>query len=562
MSRGRGRVEHMFTPFGSPVTAVPRPGRRIAPVPSGRRTYRSHAALEGGPARLAREDSSSYVATDDPDPSDAPGDPSLDPVEQELARLSAGIAALLPRIPEEAPGPQVDAWFAALKRLDGASSAIRVRLISCLQRSRTSQDAGHSGPPSYLREHLGLSGREASKQDSLARDLRHLPGTAAALAAGDIGPEQAGAIGQASRRGVLGTPAETEGQLLPVARDGSSDGLRRHIRDAEHRADRDSLRKQERRQQALRSASLNRRSDGMWELYARLPSEPGEQFAVALEAFRTPDPPDTPEAEQRSSDKRTADALSDLIRATLQGGVPITGGVRPQLNVTIPIELLTPGAPGAGTTDHGGVLSGEAVQRLSCDADVRWILTRGSTEVLDVGRTSYRWTRAQRRALVVRDGGCRGPGCDRPPAWCDAHHIQWWSQDGPTSLDNGLLLCRRHHRLVHDDGWSLEHDAQTGRATFTSPAGREVTTWPHRITPADDPLDRSRRSPDRSAAESGQAPAAEAMRLPEDPGDPILRIQAGDVSRDADPVERHDPGDPVETAPEDAVAAVDGRAPP
>ncbi len=504
MSLGRATVEHMFTI--PPHTRRPdhRLGRRS--VGSGGRDRPGKVVSPPAPTsprhltspHLAAESSSPYVS----EPSAAidgqagsrerapqaelPRSQSTGEVSTagedlagELARLSSAVAALLPRIPETGTRDEVDAWFAALKRLDGASSAIRARLIDCLQRSRTPQESGHSGAPSYLREHLGVSGREASKQDSLARDLRHLPGTAAALAAGDIGPEQAGAIGQASRRGVLGTPGETEDQLLPVAREGSTDGLRRHIRDAEHRADRESLKKQERRQQALRSASLNRRGDGMWELYARLPSEPGEQLAVALEAFRTPDGPDTPMVEQRSSDKRTADALSDLVRAVLRGGVPIAGGVRPQLNVTIPIELLSPDGEGSGVTDHGGVLSSAAVQRLSCYAAVRWILTRGSTEILDVGRTKSRWSTAQRRALVVRDGGCRGPGCDRPPAWCDAHHVKWWSQDGTTSLDNGLLLCRRHHRLVHDDGWSLDHDARTGRATFTSPTGRTVTTWPH-----------------------------------------------------------------------------------
>ncbi len=569
----------MFTSSASLVTATPRSGRRIEPVNA--RQHASvprvptelvslaaepRAAYTGGPhgssdaaadsapdaapdaapdvapqvAPAAAPDVAPQVASDaaaDAAPDAAPDAAAMDPVGEELARLSAGIAALLLHIPDEAPGAQVDAWFAALKRLDGASSAIRARLIACLQRSRTPQDSGHSGTPSYLREHLGVSGREASKQDSLARDLRHLPGTAAALAAGEIGPEQAGAIGQASRRGVLGTPEETEGQLLPVARDGSSDGLRRHIRDAEHRTDGGDLKKQERRQQALRSASLNRRGDGMWELYARLPSEPGEQLAVALEAFRTPDGPDTPMAEQRSFDKRTADALSDLVRAVLQRGAPISGGVRPQLNVTIPIELLSPGADGAGTTDHGGVLSSEAVQRLSCDSDVRWILTRNSTEVLDVGRTTHRWTVAQRRALVFRDGGCRGPGCDRPPAWCDAHHVQWWSQDGPTSLDNGLLLCRRHHRLVHDDGWSLDHDARTGRATFTSPTGREVTTWPHRATSVDDAPVGSPHLPDGLP----KVATAEPLTLLDGPVDPL---------------------DPVAIEPVDVIATTDGRAPP
>jgi hypothetical protein len=83
------------------------------------------------------------------------------------------------------------------------------------------------------------------------------------------------------------------------------------------------------------------------------------------------------------------------------------------------------------------------------------------------------------RALVARDGGCAFPGCDRKPRWCDAHHLKHWEDDGPTDLDNGCLLCRRHHTLVHN-GWTLERNTHTGQITATSPTGRQHTTDPRR----------------------------------------------------------------------------------
>lgn len=83
--------------------------------------------------------------------------------------------------------------------------------------------------------------------------------------------------------------------------------------------------------------------------------------------------------------------------------------------------------------------------------------------VIDVGRSSRLFTRRQRVALAARDGGCRFEGCDRPPSWTEAHHIEWWSRGGATSIDNGILLCRHHHLLVHDHGWNIRPDPHPER---------------------------------------------------------------------------------------------------
>ena len=78
-----------------------------------------------------------------------------------------------------------------------------------------------------------------------------------------------------------------------------------------------------------------------------------------------------------------------------------------------------------------------------------------------------------RRALVVRDDGCRYPGCNRPPGWCDAHHVTHWVDGGPTAVDNLVLLCDRHHHVVHEPGWQLEFDGHDLRVL--RPDGTEVT---------------------------------------------------------------------------------------
>lgn len=399
---------------------------------------------------------------------------ALDALREEVSGLAASV-------PERAAPGHVDAWLASFRRFEGAVAGLRSRLIGCVQTSRAHEVGGHAAPTTYLKEALGVSGREAARQDKLARDLRALPQTQAALSAGEIGPEQAQAIGRSARGGVLGDPGMTEAQLLPLARDRGAEDLSDEIRRLEQQADRTSLESAERRAHRRRRGTLVRRTDGMWDLQALLPDEHGEALATALDAFRTFDPPGTPIPEQRSPQQRTADAITDLVSAVLRAGqAPSSGGVLPQLNIVVPVEALDADGSAVGELAHGGVLSAGALDRLLCDANLRRLLTRGDSEVLDAGRTRQQWTVAQRQALRVRDGGCRGPGCDRPVAWTHAHHLLPWSKDGPTSVDNGLLLCSFHHHQVHEGGWSVTLDTTTAKAVFRSPAGREVTTWPHR----------------------------------------------------------------------------------
>ncbi|HEY3142555.1 MAG TPA: HNH endonuclease signature motif containing protein, partial [Acidimicrobiales bacterium] len=89
----------------------------------------------------------------------------------------------------------------------------------------------------------------------------------------------------------------------------------------------------------------------------------------------------------------------------------------------------------------------------------------------EVGRATRAVSRAQRTALVVRDGGCGFPGCDRPQSWCEAHHLRHWLHGGPADLGNLTLLCRAHHRAVHEGGWRLRRDPD-GRLTATPPHQR------------------------------------------------------------------------------------------
>ena len=123
------------------------------------------------------------------------------------------------------------------------------------------------------------------------------------------------------------------------------------------------------------------------------------------------------------------------------------------LLLTMDWESLRDGL-GAATTlgglDAGTHLAPETVRRLSCDASVIPVVLGTGGEVMDWGLAKRFFTEAQTRRLWLRDGGCTYPGCDAPPQWTDAHHLVHWADLGPSDLDNGALLCDRHHTIVHN----------------------------------------------------------------------------------------------------------------
>jgi hypothetical protein len=173
--------------------------------------------------------------------------------------------------------------------------------------------------------------------------------------------------------------------------------------------------------------------------------------------------------------------LVEVCRLVLAGGeLPDNGGDRPQVVVTVPFDPLRH-AFGAGVVDTGDRLSADTARRLACDARILPAVLDGAGHPLDLGRERRLFTGPLRRALVLRDGGCAFPGCDRPPRWCDGHHVIHWADGGATSLANAVLLCGHHHRLIHDPraGWAV-HLAADARPTFVPPAWLDPRRLPRR----------------------------------------------------------------------------------
>jgi hypothetical protein len=206
---------------------------------------------------------------------------------------------------------------------------------------------------------------------------------------------------------------------------------------------------------------------GSW-LRGRLDAEGAAVVRAALDPLSGPRPTAVDGPDTRPPGRRRAEALVEVCRRALSAGsLPGSGGEAAQVVVTVPLRTLVDGV-GAATLDDGSPVSAATARRLACHARIVPAVLGGRGEVLDVGRARRLFTGALRRALALRDRGCAFPGCDRPSAWCEAHHIVSWTAGGRTSLDNGVLLCRHHHRLIERGDWKV-HLAPDGRPDFTPP---------------------------------------------------------------------------------------------
>jgi hypothetical protein len=156
------------------------------------------------------------------------------------------------------------------------------------------------------------------------------------------------------------------------------------------------------------------------------------------------------------------DGFVAMAEAALRGDRPD----RPPTEILLHIDA---GTLQGHSADAG--LSAETSRRLLCDAGVVPVLEDGLGAPLDVGRKTRTISPALRRALMARDGGCRFPGCTHD-RFVDAHHIEHWAHGGETSLANTLILCTRHHTLVHEGGFGIVREGDDLR--FYDPHGREV----------------------------------------------------------------------------------------
>jgi hypothetical protein len=151
--------------------------------------------------------------------------------------------------------------------------------------------------------------------------------------------------------------------------------------------------------------------------------------------------------DERDQEQRNADALVELASG---------GGSQAQIQVTSSIETLVglAGSP-AAEMEFSLPVSSRTIERLACDSSIARVLLNSESLVIDVGRSKRVVSEPGRRALAARDGHCRWSECDRPPSRSAAHHLVHWIHGGSSDLDNLILLCHRHHRMVHEGCWQI-----------------------------------------------------------------------------------------------------------
>ena len=375
-------------------------------------------------------------------------------------------------------------------RITALSAHIDAATFQFLELVREYDDCGGwSGPglrscAHWLNWRCGIGMAAARERVRVAQTIGNLPRTRDLFRQGRISYAKVRALTRAAT-------AKNEETLLNIALNGTAAHLELAVRQF-NRATRCEALKQENERHALRELHWLFDADGSLVLKGRFSPEQGAVIRQALQSVLekqyaeqknvSAETPDTEEgfSPPRSAPiaSRRADALVRLAENWLAGAKTDAGSAdRFLVHVHTDLETLKEdGIGSAAEIEDSGNLSAETARRMACDAAVvRW-LENSEGEPLSVGRKTRSVPQAIRRALQRRDRGCRFPGCTAT-RFVDAHHIHHWADGGATNIDNLVLLCSHHHRLVHEGGYGLERTLD-GAFRFSRPDGRPIPDVP------------------------------------------------------------------------------------
>ena len=219
----------------------------------------------------------------------------------------------------------------------------------------------------------------------------------------------------------------------------------------------------------------------MTKISGQFDDEGVELLNQSIQGLSTPRVEPDGTKDKRSAAVRQGQALKEVLRMFLDhGDAPTHGGERPHVTVTMRYNDLQQRIEQA-VLAYGGPINAAEARRIACDANIIPAVLGSDSEVLDVGRANRLFTPAIRKALALRDNGCAFPGCDRPVAWCDAHHVVHWVHHGESAYTNGCLLCRHHHSEIHKGHWTIVFAAD-GIPEFIPPPWVDKDQKPRRNT--------------------------------------------------------------------------------
>jgi hypothetical protein len=366
-------------------------------------------------------------------------------------------------------------------RLHAATYELLVMLREFDQRA--GWNTGFLSCAHWLHWRTGIDLGAAREKVRVARALAELPHVSAAMRRGELSYAKVRALTR------VATPGN-ELRLLDVARAGTAAHVERLVR-AWRRVDRNEAARVTERRHQHRQVTTWVDDDGMLVIRGRLTPDVGAVVQRALEAAADQLFQESAEAAdaghasvETTPGQRRADALGRVAECALADLDRGTAADRYQVMVHVDTVALHVGAaPGATDVGHAALelgdaatcVSAETSQRMACDASVVVMHHNADGSVLDVGRKTRTIPAAIRRALAARDRCCQFPGCTARR--CDGHHIQHWARGGVTRLDNLVLLCRQHHRAVHEHGFGVVR-GRDGSISFFRPDGTPLAVAP------------------------------------------------------------------------------------
>ncbi len=379
-----------------------------------------------------------------------------------MSELRSTVDALRSETLAELPDARVEEDFAELHRAVEQLEVERLRRLAEIERRGLHERDGFLSAAAWLVSRFKVAWGAAREHVRIARALDHMPRTRRALEEGEVSMSAIRVL-VAVRDASADAFERCEPQLVEAARIHSVSDLQRVAAFWREAVEREQALDGEDRLRARRRLHASVSLLGMVRVDGDLDPETGESLLTALRAVLDAEAR-SGAADDRTPAQRRADALGEICRQWLDlAERPAVAGERPHVTVTVDADTLA-SRRGAGELDHAGPVDVDAVRALACEASVMRVVMSGRAEPLDVGRRTPVVPPSMRRAVIVRDRRCRFPGCDRPHTWCDAHHVVHWADGGPTALANLLLLCRRHHRMVHWGRFLLE--LSNGRPVF------------------------------------------------------------------------------------------------
>jgi hypothetical protein len=402
----------------------------------------------------------------------------------------------MPIASQPAPAPlhpfaDLDRLGDEIAELSAHLDAATARLLTLIREfdARGGWNSGFSSCAAWLGWRVGLDLGAARERVRVARALGALPRLSEALARGELSYAKVRALTR------VATP-ETEARLLAVGRAGTAAHIERIVR-GWRRVDRQAEARQAARQHAERGLHVYPDEDGTVLVRGRLTPEIGALLIRALDAARetlyqraratagaaAADPALAPPTRPRQQ----ADALALLAETALHHEIdPGAPGERYQVVVHVDAAVLAdPEQPGQSVLEEGSHVSAETSRRLACDASRVVMRHDEEGRLLEVGARTRTIPPALRRALLHRDRSCRFPGCHVRVG--QGHHVRHWAQGGPTTLGNLLLLCRRHHHAVHEEGYRVSRGPD-GTLEFRRPDGRPLPEVPPTVPVPADPI--------------------------------------------------------------------------